>query len=311
MLKMSIRIKICSVLTLASIPSELFGQEEFSNNPDSVIFHTEDIHTFWKVFDKTFPELDAKSFQEEYIDVGSAGLKGFIGSRIQDGENLSNIIRSNLPYYQAIRETSFSIDNNRERFHECFRRLKEIYPKAVFPDVYFVIGAKNSGGTIFDRGLIIGVEMFGKATDEPKPISDIEYIDEVVAHELVHFQQHYPNDNSLLAQCIREGAADFICELIAGDHTNKKIYEYGDAHAEELWQEFVNEKDSTYWKNWLYNTRYNTSSRPSDLGYWIGYKITEAYYDNMSDKRKAINDILNITDFNEFLTRSGLIINEK
>ena len=195
-----------------------------------------------------------------------------------------------------------SIDKKRDRFYECFDNLKKIYPEAVFPDVYFVIGAKNSGGTAFNEGLIIGAEMFGKEKNDFKPVIDIDLVDEVVAHELIHFQQKYAQNNTLLAQCIREGSADFICELIAGSHSNTKIHEYGNGHARELWNEFVIEMNGTNWTNWLYSSK--DKSRPKDLGYWIGYKITRAYYTNAVDKIKAIQEILNIKDFNSFLADS-------
>lgn len=53
----------------------------------------------------------------------------------------------------------------------------------------------------------------------------------------------------------------------------------------------------------MYRTK--DKSRPKDLGYWMGYKITKAYYDKMENKERAIDDILNITDFGEFLQKSG------
>jgi hypothetical protein len=157
-------------------------------------------------------------------------LKGFLKHRIENGKNLSKVIRGNLAYYESVGESSLSIDRKRERLYECFRNHRNIYPAAVFPDVYFVIGARNSGGTVFPGGLIIGAEMFGNATSEFKPPLDIEYVDEVVSHELIHFQQKYAANNTLLAQCIREGSADFLGELIAGDHSNKTVYAYGEAH---------------------------------------------------------------------------------
>jgi len=273
------------------------------STPDSIKFHTEDIERFWKVFDKTSPKFDAKVFQKEYIDSGSVGLKGFLKYRIEDGKHLSKTIKSDVEYYKSIRESSLSIANRGEMFYECFAKLKNIYSRAVFPDVYFVIGAKNSGGTSFSGGLIIGAEMFGKPTETFSPNVNIEFIDEVVAHELIHFQQNYPINKTLLAQCIREGSADFICEIIAGSHSNKIIHEYGNAHTQELWNEFLKAKDKTDWTNWLYYSK--DKSRPKDLGYFIGYKITEAYYNQADDKTKAIDDILNIVDFNAFLNKSG------
>ena len=44
--------------------------------------------------------------------------------------------------------------------------------------------------------------------------------------------------------------------------------------------------------------------RPSDLGYYVGAKISEAYYKSATDKRQAVRDILEIQDFGAFLEKS-------
>lgn len=121
---------------------------------------------------------------------------------------------------------------------DYFSTLKKNYPAAVFPDVYSVIGATNTGGTTFKGGLIFGAEMFGRETADFKPRLNIEWVIQVVLHELVHFQQNYAKDNILLAQCIKEGAADFICELVTGSHANRAIYTFGDGHQKEFGAEF-------------------------------------------------------------------------
>jgi len=294
---------VISIIALASFFNPLLGQSKFPNDPDSAKIHTEDITLFWKVFDATSPEFDGKTFQTDYLDAGSDGLKGFIKMRIESGQNLSKTIKENLAYYNAIRSSSFSISNKIDTLQKHFRIIKSIYPPAVFPDIYFVIGAKNTGGTTFKGGLIIGAEMFGKETENFKPRLNIDVIDLTVVHEQVHFQQNYVSDNTLLAQSIKEGAADFVCELVTGSHPNKSIYEYGDSHEKELWLEFKDKMNSKDWTPWLYYTK--VQSRPKDLGYWMGYKIVKSYYDNMEDKGKAIYDILNINNFNDFLQKSG------
>src|SRR5256885_669161 len=40
--------------------------------------------------------------------------------------------------------------------------------------------------------------------------------------------------------------------------------------------------------------------KPADLGYYVGYLITQAYYRNAKDKRKAVYDLLNIQDARAF-----------
>ena len=277
------------------------SQNGFSENPREARFHIEDIINFWKAFDATRPKFDASEFQKRYIDVGSEGLKGFIKFRIESAKKLTSTIKKNLNYYESVRNSSLSIADKKERFYECFNNLKNIYPEAVFPDVYFVIGRNNTGGTIFNKGLIIGAEKFGEEnTESALSINDV---DKIVAHELIHFQQKYAPGNTLLQQCIREGSADFLCKLIAGEHTNVKAHQYGDEHKAELWKEFLEKKDSNDWAGWLYSSKDKT--RPKDLGYWMGYKITKAYYDKAADKSKAIREILNIQDFPAFLKESG------
>lgn len=296
------RFNLFITLALVINATSLCAQN-FNTDPSKAVFHTEDISRFWSVYDLVQPKPDGEAFQKIYIDAGSAGLRAFVPNRIESGKNLAKVIRSNSDYYSSIRGSSLSIANKKERFQECFSALQLLYPEAVFPDVYFVIGAKNSGGTTFDGGLIIGAEMFGQANATLQAPLDIDLVDEVVTHELIHFQQKYVKDNSLLAQSIREGSADFIAELIAGSHSNKKIYVYGDAHEKELWSEFNKRMFDTDWTNWLYYQK--DKSRPKDLGYWMGYKISKAYYDSASDKTLAVREILNIQDFKNFLEKSG------
>jgi len=58
---------------------------------------------------------------------------------------------------------------------------------------------------------------------------------------------------------------------------------------------------------WLYNGS-SSDGRPSDLGYFIGFRIVQAYYQKASDKQQAVSDILNIKDFERFLEQSGYFV---
>ena len=149
-----------------------------------------------------------------------------------------------------------------------------------------------------EHGLIIGAEMQNN-------FEDIPYI---VAHELIHFNQNYPESkNTLLSQSIKEGSADFVGELISGKHINESASNYGNANEELLCKEFVELMEDNNYHGWLYGSNGKKEGRPNDLGYWIGYKICETYYSKVPDKTKAIQDILNITDFKEFLRASGYL----
>ena len=47
-------------------------------------------------------------------------------------------------------------------------------------------------------------------------------------------------------------------------------------------------------------------TKQADLGYYVGYLITRAYYRNAKDKRQAVYDILNIQDARAFYEASGV-----
>ncbi|MEJ7677868.1 MAG: DUF2268 domain-containing putative Zn-dependent protease [Segetibacter sp.] len=163
----------------------------------------------------------------------------------------------------------------------------------------FIIGAYNSGGTFNEDGLFIGAEM-------QTEINNIPYI---VAHELIHFQQkNWPENPTLLQQSINEGSADFLGELISGVDTNKTPNDYGNRDEQRLCKEFVSRMDSTDYKDWLYGVS-GKDDRPNDLGYWIGYKITERYFRNATDKKQAISETLDIKDYKKFLKESGYLKN--
>ncbi|HNU09087.1 MAG TPA: DUF2268 domain-containing putative Zn-dependent protease, partial [Pyrinomonadaceae bacterium] len=275
---------------------------------------TSDIELFWKAYDKATPANDLIVYRDEYLKKGSPGLQAFTALRIGSVCRLVDTISARPKYYAALRASSLKVAGYEPRMRESFRKLKEIYPDAEFPNVYFVVGAMNSGGTLTGKGLLIGVEMYGMtdATDVSElsnwhkaVLNPVEKIPLIVAHELIHYQQRYEmgNDTTLLGKAIQEGSADFIGELISGGTINEHLFKFGDPIEKQLWLEFKKEMNGTDVSNWLYQGD-KAVGRPADLGYYIGYKITRSYYENATDKKQAIRDILNIKDFGKFLEAS-------
>ncbi len=280
-----------------------------NKNPLKAEIITSDLDNFWVAFEASRPDFKPAVLQREYLDKGSNGVKGFTKGRIRDAAYLSKVIAAHARYYQSVRPSTERIAGMRDAIQQSLIKLKGLYPQASFPPIYFVMGALSSGGTTSDDGIIIGAEMYGLTPETPmeelndwlkavvKPVDEVPHI---VAHELVHIQQKY-DGGSLLAASIKEGGADFIAELISGKHINQHVHDFANPREKELWLEFkarMNQKDYT---GWLYSA---TEGRPNDLGYWMGYKITKAYYDRMPDKQKAIDDILNIKNFGKFLEQS-------
>jgi hypothetical protein len=201
-----------------------------------------------------------------------------------------------------------------------FEKVESRYPKAVYPPVTFLVGRFSTGGTTSDNGMLIGTEFYSIDANTPldelgKFMSDnvrsLDSLPLIVAHEHAHIMQLNAGQrfgvpgSTLLQRSIMEGSADFIAEQVAGSHINKSIYVYGYAHEAELWAEFTLAMNGTDVSQWLYNQGTATGARPGDLGYFIGYRIAQTYYNKMSDKTKAFADIIEAKDAIAFLTASG------
>lgn len=287
----------------------------FNKDPEKAQLVTSDIALFWRAYDMAKPENNLVVYRDEYLKKGSVGLQEYLRTKIGNSCNLVTSIDAAPKYYAALRAQSAKVENYKPQMLASFRKLKEIYPDAVFPNVYFLIGRMNNGGTATFKGLLIGVDMYGK-TDEASvgeltgwrksAVGGAEQIPFIVAHELIHYQQKYGifGELSLLGRSLHEGGADFVGELIAGSNIQPRLYEYGNAREKQLWLEFKKEMDKTDTSNWLYQGD-RAKDRPADLGYYIGYKITESYYNKAKDKKQAVREILDIKDFNAFLKASG------
>jgi Predicted Zn-dependent protease (DUF2268) len=303
------------VCALGLAPAALAGQY---HTPDSARVVTSDIDHFWRAYDRAArarTERDTlRAYFEEYYLPASPGLRDFISSRIGSVYDLVRVIRSHPGFYRSIRPATARVAHNAAVIPELFHRWAQLYPDAVFPDVYFLIGRLSSGGTTSADKILIGAEM--RSWTPAAPDSELspwlrsvlrgpDSIAAIVAHELIHVNQRGDEDaQTLLSAVIREGSADFLGELISGANINAGLDRWARPRAAELWREFKRDMHGTDYSHWLYQGQ-GAGDRPADLGYWMGYQITKAYYDRAGDKAAAIGRILDITDWDGFLAASG------
>lgn len=289
---------------------------KMNHDPDAAKLVTSDFGNFWRAYQQAAAASTAdereKIYQRDYLDKGSPGLQDFIQSRIQSAHKLVAALDAHPKYYAALQSVTSRVPQMEPGIHASFRKLKELYSDAVFPDVYFLIGRMNSAGTTGDSGLLIGFEMHGQQPDTDMSemnswlksvLGPVDELPGIVAHELIHYQQNDADTPTLLGQSIHEGTADFVGEMISGQTINKHLRSYGDAHEAELWGQFRKEMAGKDVSRWLYQGDASTD-RPADLGYYIGARIAESYYQHNSDKKQAIRDILTVTDYDAFVRAS-------
>lgn len=288
------KLKLIILFALIYIQNSVFAQNNFSDNPLDAVFETKDSKNFWEAFDK----MD-KSKQNpfvEYMQKGSPGVKAFTENRIINADSLFAVVKKRKADYELSRNVLEGISSKAKRVRAIYSALKYWYPNAKFPPIYFVYGRFNSGGTSAPEGIIIGTEK----------LTNLDGISGLIAHELVHYQQNITGKDMLLKWCLLEGGADFIGELTSGESINQDSYKYGEQNLDKLCLEFAARLKNPDYQDWLYGTS-KKDDRPNDLGYWMGYKIIESYFNKQKDKQKAIQEILNIKDPLQFLKESGFL----
>lgn len=269
---------------------------------------TEDVPRFWEAFEHLNAPDAAEHFQRLYLDPGTPGVRAFTPERIVSAEYLVTAIRTRRAYYASIQERSLAVLSQLgPRLDAVLARLPEVMPGAPAHDVYFVVGAMNSGGTL-SRGeagtfAVIGLEFFCAGPDavtddlnhwERAVIRTPDGLPSIVAHELVHTLQPVPQkaEPALLLHCLAEGAADYVGELVSGEVINPGLHEYGLAHEPALRARFQDDMAAGVGPEaWLYQGN-RAEGEPADLGYFIGAQIMRAYHGRHRDRPDVMHDLL-------------------
>jgi len=288
---------------------------------------TADIDHFWEAFDR-LPQCkthadSVQTIQKLYLDRATDGLIDFIRVRQFTAEKFVKAIAARSRFYQSVRPNTLEAKKAVPQIEDIFRRFQQLYPDFRPFKVCFAIGIVGSGGTTSERFVLVGTEValssdkvdlsefrdntYSKQLMGTEPLQ--QKIRNIVAHECVHTQQVFrPDTNAVVCRqlylSLHEGIADFIGELLAQGQLNTYIHSYGDQHEAALWQAFkatLCKNDAT---DWLYN--YNeVKGKPADLGYYMGYRIAQAYYEQAKDKQQAVREIIRLRDPLQFLQESG------
>lgn len=312
----------CSSYSSPTDPSESTTLT-YSSDPAAALLVTSDLTNFWAAYDAGGRSGSTSQLQQLYLNKASAGLKDFINLRSVTAASLAQMVGAYPRYFAAIRAHNLRLATDGQvvgRIRANYAKIQSLYPAAVFPPLTLLVGRFSTGGTISNAGMLIGTEFYsltpGVPTDELQQfqrdnVKSLDSLPIIVAHEHVHIMQGlaagimaHANKN-LLEQSLLEGSADFVGELSSAGNINARLLQYALPREPALWAEFKLAMHGTNVSQWLHNQGTANGGVPGDLGYFIGYRIAQAYYTRMADKRAALKDIIEMRDADAFLTASG------
>jgi hypothetical protein len=298
--------KKLAFLLLLLIPFFGFGQEIIST----------DVANFWNAYDKIKLEKDTLKqlslIKTLYISKGTPGLDGIMRARRYTAEEYIYAINHYPQFWESVRVNTLKSIKFSKEIQDGIKKLKKIYPELKPVNTYFEIGALRTGGTTIDGMLLIGCEiaLADKSTIttevdtkyphlrkyfDTEPIKDVVFLN---IHEYIHTQQKETIGNTLLAQTIMEGVAEFLAEIALNKKSPNPQIEFGYKNELEIKDQYAKEMHSPYIYNWIMNNS-NNKFGMRDLGYFVGYAICKKYYGMSSNKEAAIKYMIELDYNNE------------
>lgn len=309
------RTGLIVVAILVCAPVEAAPQQRLTSNvtPDATEaeFVYDDIENFLHAREAIAGGLDsAEALRTLYFDRASPGLLMFVEKYDLTVERLLAAMEKYPEAYARIGESLGALQEQKPSFVSAYEAIERTLPGAVFPPTYFVVAGYRGIGSGSIEGPLISIEK-----NTPRSIREGDLVPTLV-HEMVHMEQlaavgeayfdiFSGPGRTLLANSIREGGATWMAELITGGSRHKnEARDYYLAHEAQLWEAFSRDMYGTEMGDWLWETPANPE-QPQDLGYAIGARIVETYYVNADDPGRAAVEIMSITDYPDFLRRSG------
>jgi len=271
-------------------------------------FILDDAERFAKLFTHT-SKLDENQIKNKYLNLGTKGLEIFTPHRIKNEKNLLIAISENSNAYKKGIDICLPAARSISRDAEqILNDVKILLDQEKSAPTYILFGADNSGGTANKEGLSLGLEVICRYSETEEEAKEV--ILDYVAHEIVHVYQSRITENktikyTLLRLALEEGVADFIANSVLGRVTRSETerHSFGVKNEGVIWAEFKAVMNGSDLKPWMYGS--GGDGRPNDLGYWLGKRIAQAYYEKSEDKKKALAELLYLKDPQSILLASG------
>ena len=271
--------------------------------PPQVI--SDDIARFWATYDAVRAEPDAERrvalVQQRYIDPGSPGLHALMQVRNYTAREYAQRMLDWPRFWASVRPLTANAQQASATLERDLAAFRALYPALRPATITYAVGVLRTGGTTLGDKVLIGAELaLGDqrvdVSELPEPMRSrlrIFYDSRPGAnnaqnnlHEYVHTQQR-ETSGSLAQYAVREGVAEYVAERLSGRRPALPLYTYGPLHEADIRTRFVAEMDSDELDNWLYNSARNPFG-VSDVGYYAGYRIAQAYMRQQPDEKAAI-----------------------
>ncbi len=308
---MEIRKTIYCLMLIGFVSNSIFAQltQNRAHDPYQAKFVYQDLKQFIKVYHTLTEDSDTIAIiQKDYLDKGSLGLKEFISKYNLTAKSMARAMYKYPDSYSNIKDKLNALKLCERKFSKAaYNKIKVLIPSAEFPPTYYLVAGRRGIGSGSIAGPLISIEKDDIAEYYKGNVGTL-------VHEMIHMQQLrvlkkeyftiFNEKKSLLSKSVREGVAEFYGQLISDFPSYKEQFlPYLNTHEKELWTAFTRDAKNRDFGDWY--GKPNKAGQPNDLGYLIGLKMAEAYFNSSSDKQKASEYLISIVDYEAFFLACG------
>lgn len=306
---MGLQLSFLTGLLALSLSAHAQTMPLVQSDPDSLRVVWADVDRFWRAYDRLSAAVATADslaiIQTDYLNPATPGLRAYVEAAHATAADFLRAIRTHRTYLITIRPATLKIGQQRPAIVRAARKLKQAYPAVTFPDLYFAVGKFEVGGTQFGNILYVGAEL--KCATPAPPLSElqpgvrggvspVETVSTACVHEMIHAHQQLQNAQTNLDGALREGAAEYVAFRLTGRLGAADAFAYAKRHEAEVRQQFALEADQPIVTKWFSATPDAVTQQPGALGYYVGFRICEAYYQQARDKKAALQTIITLSN---------------
>jgi len=294
------------------------SKSSFIEDVNRVPVYTSDIDLFYGTLDRMMIDGYYESIvQSDYFDRGSDGLKALIEKDHLNAKEFAEYMEAHEEFFLSIRPQLLDTRHYRRMTMSVLQQFDSVIPNARYKPIFFLVGQNKHGGTETKSGFLIeaqknvlGLPDINWGTFDSLSFSPYNNLDQMIAHEQVHVVQ--PDmfiGESLLRLTLSEGIADFIAYKAVGKLGYQEAYEYGEQNLEILkkeWTADLNLPIKEVRPKWLFNWGMKMD-KPYDMGYYMGFKIAESYYEHNGSNAETLRKMVYTEDFETLYEKSGFM----
>lgn len=299
---------------------------------------TSDLANFSYVFGKLKTAKSTEDtltlIQTHLLQRASPTFKEYIEGKKQNGVNVLDMYHQSLrnypKYYGSILKQSeiFYTKMLTSKIERAYKRLARVYPDAKLRPNVICFGFMDDGGKSLQSGQYVGLEVLAcnDKADKSELNSrmknylegasyDLNRIDELITHELVHLSQFRGDENFAKTfkgtikyiPLLAEGGATFVTDFVYDFKATigpglfyQEQWDYCNNNQQKLWQDFLKATNHSPFFSGI-----NPDYPVLRVGNYLGYQVCKAYFDKAKDKKQAIKEIIEVNDWDSFVQKSG------